>query len=107
MVQLGKQAGLQLLLLSDRVAEEQVHLLIGRVLLGLQLQLPQARELDRQAAQQRDRLLVAPLLGAEGGDVVDADQRDVADAPLRLERQPFREEAHQLGVLLRRHEGGD
>ena len=104
-VQLGKQAGLQLLLLSDIVVEEQVHLLIGRVLLGLQLELPQPWELDGEAAQEGDAPLVTTLLGAKGGDVVHADQRDVADAPLRLERQPFREEPHQLGVLFRRHEG--
>ena len=104
-VQLSEEAGLQLLLLSDIVVEEQVHLLIGRVLLGLQLELPQPWELDGEAAQEGDAPLVTTLLGAKGGDVVHADQRDVADAPLRLERQPFREEPHQLGVLFRRHEG--
>ena len=41
---------------EDGVAEEQVHLLIGRVLLGLQLQLPQPRELDRQAAAEEVKM---------------------------------------------------
>ena len=76
-------------------------------MLETRTELPDAGQLDGEAAQEGDALLITTLLRAKAGDMVDLDEGDVPNSASRLQRKPFRQQTDELRKLLLRHQGGD